>query len=116
LAKYRRLILAIRASSTVSLDTVAKPDDLPPQVSALPIQGEEAESIRRLRSAVANLPGREARVAMALCEGRSPREIASQLGVSESSVSLLKARAIRQLRVSLQITVVPHEADRRTFH
>jgi len=116
LSKYRRLILALHASSTVSLNTAANPDDLPPQVSVLPAQGEDAEAIHRLRLAIANLQGREARVAMALCEGHSPREIAAQLGVSESSVSLLKARAIRQLRVSFQITVVPHESDRRTCH
>ncbi len=116
LAKYRRLILAIRASLTVSLDTVTKPDDQLPQVSALPTQGEDAESIHRMRMAIANLQGPEARVATALCEGHSLTQIASQLGVSESSVSLIKARAIQQLRVSLQITVFPREAGGRTCH
>jgi len=48
LAKYRRLILAIRASSTGGLDTVAKLDDRPPQVSALPPHDEDGESIDRL--------------------------------------------------------------------
>lgn len=114
LPKYRLMILAIHASSTVSLDTVARPDNQPFQVPGPPIRMEDVDSIRRLRVAIGNLSGREARVAMAICEGQSPRELASQLGVSESYVTLLKARAIRQLRVSLPIPVVPRRIGDRT--
>ena len=102
IAKYRRWILAIRASNTISLDSTAKWDDELPQVAVQAVNMEAVESLHRLETAIGNLPDREAQVAAALTDGKSAREIASELGLSEASVSRIKTRAIRHLRLSLR--------------
>ena len=102
IAKYRRWILSIRASNTNSLDSTAKWDDELPQVAAPVVDMEAVESLHRLETAIGNLPDREAQVAAALTDGKSAREIASELGLPETTVSRIKTRAIRHLRLSLR--------------
>ena len=114
MAKYRRFILAVRASSTVPLDAVAPHNGKGMEISVPPIDMADIESLHRLRVAIRNLSGCESRVAMSLCEGHSLRETAAQLGVSESYVFVLKTRMIGKLRGSLRLPVTPSRIGVRT--
>lgn len=63
---------------------------------------EKRETRDRIRKALASLPGREQKVIALYYYGEvTMKQIGSEIGVNESRVSQLHARAIRRLRVAL---------------
>jgi RNA polymerase sigma factor for flagellar operon FliA len=63
---------------------------------------EKHEMLERLRAAIRSLPGREQRVIGRYYHGEATmKQIGAEIGVNESRVSQLHARAIRRLRDSL---------------
>ncbi len=101
ITKYRRFMITVRAASNASLDSEpARERDLSHTDSGVAI--ERALLSETVRRTVDMLPPLEAQVVQSVFDGRSPREIASQMHVSESYVSLLKASAIRQLRLAFR--------------
>jgi RNA polymerase sigma factor for flagellar operon FliA len=73
---------------------------------------DTVETKALLAEAIANLPERECRVIVAYYrQSRSMRDIAEELGVSESRISQLHARALKLLRTYITESVVdtPHQ-------
>lgn len=76
-------------------------------------QFEKAQVRERVRRAIAALPARERRVIALYYYGDvTMKEIGSEIGVNESRVSQLHARAIKRLRQSLGSDYAPAEAAR----
>ena len=59
-----------------------------------------------LVSAALGLTASESQVAVMLCEGRTPRDIAAATGRQESTIYVLSRRACRKLGVSRQVDLV----------
>ena len=72
---------------------------------------EKAETKDRVRAAIASLPPREQRVIGLYYYGEATmKQIGAEIGVNESRVSQLHARAIRRLREALEMTVPAADA------
>jgi RNA polymerase sigma factor for flagellar operon FliA len=76
------------------------------------MQYERGEVTLRVRNAIATLPAREQRViALYYYNEVTMKDIGAELGVNESRVSQLHARAIRRLREALGAEVTPVAAS-----
>jgi RNA polymerase sigma factor for flagellar operon FliA len=72
---------------------------------------ERQETQDRVRAAIASLPAREQKVIGLYYYGEATmKQIGAEIGVNESRVSQLHARAIRRLRDALEKTMPPAEA------
>jgi RNA polymerase sigma factor for flagellar operon FliA len=72
---------------------------------------EKSEVRERVRAAIASLPPRERRVIALYYYGEvTMKQIGAEIGVNESRVSQLHARAIRRLRQALSPDMVPADA------
>jgi RNA polymerase sigma factor FliA len=78
---------------------------------------EKVETRDRVRAAIASLPERERKVIALYYHGEATmKQIGAEIGVNESRVSQLHARAIRRLRVALGEMGPQHMAEmRRAF-
>jgi len=76
---------------------------------------ERAETSDKVRAAIASLPPREQKViGLYYFQEATMKQIGAEIGVNESRVSQLHARAIRRLRDALHTTMSPVEAARAT--
>ena len=76
------------------------------------MQYERSEVKNRVRDAIETLPARERRViALYYYDEVTMKEIGAELGVNESRVSQLHARALRRLREALGAEVTPVAAS-----
>jgi RNA polymerase sigma factor FliA len=76
-------------------------------------QYEREETRDRVRAAIASLPAREQKVIGLYYYGEATmKQIGAEIGVNESRVSQLHARAIRRLRDALAASMKPSEAAR----
>ena len=76
---------------------------------------EKLETRERVRAAISSLPVREQRVIGLYYYGEvTMKEIGAEIGVNESRVSQLHARAIRRLRDALAMMGTEHVAEMRT--
>ena len=74
---------------------------------------EKSETKDRVRAAIASLPPREQKVIGLYYYGEATmKQIGAEIGVNESRVSQLHARAIRRLRDALSASMQPSEAAR----
>jgi RNA polymerase sigma factor for flagellar operon FliA len=114
--RLSRTILRINTIESTSPFSSAEPLDesqLPPAlVPAEPerpdMQYEQAEVRERVRRAIATLPPREQRVIALYYYGDvTMKEIGAELGVNESRVSQLHARALRRLRDAIGQDTMP---------
>jgi RNA polymerase sigma factor for flagellar operon FliA len=114
--RLSRTILRINTIESTSPFSSAEPLDesqLPPAlVPAEPerpdTQYEQAEVRERVRRAIATLPPREQRViALYYYRDVTMKEIGAELGVNESRVSQLHARALRRLREAIGRETMP---------
>jgi RNA polymerase sigma factor for flagellar operon FliA len=94
------------------LNESALPQALIPLEPEQPDTAYEREETRaRVRAAIASLPPREQKVVGLYYYGEATmRQIGAEIGVNESRVSQLHARAIRRLRDALGSVVPPAEA------
>jgi RNA polymerase sigma factor for flagellar operon FliA len=75
---------------------------------------EKHEMLERLRAAIRSLPGREQQVIGRYYQGEATmKQIGAEIGVNESRVSQLHARAIRHLRDALEHIGAQHLAELR---
>ena len=73
---------------------------------------EETEVNNRVRAAIAALPGRERRIIGRYYYGDATmKEIGAEIGVNESRISQLHARAIRKLREQLAPDLAPEQFE-----
>jgi len=100
-------------SSAENVDEAQLPAVLVPAEPERPdMQYERAEVKNRVRNAIATLPPREQRViALYYYNEVTMKDIGAELGVNESRVSQLHARAIRRLREALGAEVTPVAAS-----
>ena len=100
-------------SSAESVDESQLPAVLVPAEPERPdMQYERDEVKARVRNAIATLPPREQRViALYYYNEVTMKDIGAELGVNESRVSQLHARAIRRLREALGAEVTPVAAS-----
>jgi RNA polymerase sigma factor for flagellar operon FliA len=100
-------------SSAESVDETQLPAVLVPAEPERPdMQYERDEVKNRVRNAIATLPPREQRViALYYYNEVTMKDIGAELGVNESRVSQLHARAIRRLREALGAEVTPMAAS-----
>ena len=100
-------------SSAESVDESQLPAVLVPAEPERPdLQYERDEVKERVRNAIATLPAREQRViALYYYNEVTMKDIGAELGVNESRVSQLHARAIRRLREALGAEVTPVAAS-----
>ena len=114
-----RTIVRIKAIESTSplannehLDESSLPQALIPSEPEQPdTQYERAETKERVRAAIASLPPREQKVIGLYYYGEATmKQIGAEIGVNESRVSQLHARAIRRLRDALGTMVPPAEA------
>jgi RNA polymerase sigma factor FliA len=100
-------------SSAESVDESQLPAVLVPAEPERPdMQYERGEVKARVRNAIATLPAREQRViALYYYNEVTMKDIGAELGVNESRVSQLHARAIRRLREALGAEVTPMAAS-----
>ena len=109
-------INAIESTSPLAnndkLDESAVPTALIPSEPEQPDAAYEREQTKsRVRAAIASLPPREQKVIGLYYYGEATmKQIGSEIGVNESRVSQLHARAIRRLRDALGNTVPQAEA------
>jgi len=100
-------IATIESTSPLSagenVDGATLPAALVPSEPAAPDKSFEAKEVRdRIRAAIASLPPRERRVvALYYYAEATMKQIGAEIGVNESRVSQLHARAIQRLRKSL---------------
>ena len=108
-------INAIESTSPLAnndnLDESSVPEALIPSEPERPDAAyERAETTNRVRAAIATLPPREQKViGLYYYKEATMKEIGQEIGVNESRVSQLHARAIRRLREALE-HVMPDEA------
>jgi len=108
-------INAIESTSPLAnndnLDESSVPEALIPSEPEQPDAAyERAETTNRVRAAIATLPPREQKViGLYYYKEATMKEIGQEIGVNESRVSQLHARAIRRLREALE-NVMPAEA------
>jgi RNA polymerase sigma factor FliA len=100
-------------SSAESVDEAQLPAVLVPAEPERPdMQYERGEVKERVRNAIATLPPREQRViALYYYNEVTMKDIGAELGVNESRVSQLHARAIRRLRDALGAEITPVAAS-----
>ena len=100
-------------SSAENVDEAQLPAVLVPAEPERPdMQYERDEVKNRVRNAIATLPPREQRViALYYYNEVTMKDIGAELGVNESRVSQLHARAIRRLREALGAEVTPVAAS-----
>jgi RNA polymerase sigma factor for flagellar operon FliA len=100
-------------SSAENVDEAQLPAVLVPAEPERPdMQYERNEVKNRVRNAIATLPPREQRViALYYYNEVTMKDIGAELGVNESRVSQLHARAIRRLREALGAEVTPVAAS-----
>ncbi|HUQ88919.1 MAG TPA: FliA/WhiG family RNA polymerase sigma factor [Vicinamibacterales bacterium] len=100
-------------SSAENVDEAQLPAVLVPAEPERPdMQYERDEVKNRVRNAIATLPPREQRViALYYYREVTMKDIGAELGVNESRVSQLHARAIRRLREALGAEVTPVAAS-----
>src|SRR6187401_1792682 len=100
-------------SSAENIDEAQLPAVLVPAEPERPdMQYERDEVKNRVRNAIATLPAREQRViALYYYNEVTMKDIGAELGVNESRVSQLHARAIRRLRDALGAEVTPIAAS-----
>src|SRR5215203_2738096 len=100
-------------SSAENVDEAQLPAVLVPAEPERPdMQYERDEVKNRVRNAIATLPAREQRViALYYYNEVTMKDIGAELGVNESRVSQLHARAIRRLRDALGAEVAPVAAS-----
>src|SRR5204863_3167540 len=100
-------------SSAETVDESQLPAVLVPAEPERPdMQYERDEVKERVRNAIATLPPREQRViALYYYNEVTMKDIGAELGVNESRVSQLHARAIRRLREALGAEVTPVAAS-----
>ena len=100
-------------SSAENIDEAQLPAVLVPAEPERPdMQYERDEVKARVRNAIATLPQREQRViALYYYNEVTMKDIGAELGVNESRVSQLHARAIRRLREALGAEVTPVAAS-----
>ena len=100
-------------SSAENVDGTQLPAVMVPAEPERPdVQYERDEVKMRVRSAIATLPPREQRViALYYYNEVTMKDIGAELGVNESRVSQLHARAIRRLREALGADVTPLAAS-----
>lgn len=94
-----------------SVEGMDLPPVLTPSESPTPDKVcEEAEVNNRVRAAIAALPGRERRIiGLYYYSDATMKEIGAEIGVNESRVSQLHARAIGKLREQLAPDLAPEE-------
>src|ERR671923_3035387 len=111
-------INAIESTSPLANNEHLNEASLPPAlVPAEPEQPDRAyereETKARVRAAIASLPPREQKVIGLYYYGEATmKQIGAEIGVNESRVSQLHARAIRRLRDALSATMKPADAAR----
>ena len=114
-----RTIVRINAiESTSPMANNDKLDESSLPVALLPSEPEQpdaayerAETTARVRAAIASLPPREQKVISLYYYGEATmKQIGAEIGVNESRVSQLHARAIRRLRDALGSLMPPAEA------
>ncbi len=95
-----------------NIDEACLPPALVPSEPDQPDRAfEKAEVRERVRGAIAGLPPRERRVIALYYYGEvTMKQIGAEIGVNESRVSQLHARAIRRLRQALSPDMVPADA------
>jgi len=100
-------------SSAENIDETQLPAVLVPAEPERPdMQYERDEVKNRVRNAIATLPPREQRViALYYYNEVTMKDIGAELGVNESRVSQLHARAIRRLREALGAEITPVAAS-----
>lgn len=109
-------INAIESTSPLAnndrLDESSLPQALIPSEPEQPdTQYERAETRDRIREAIATLPPREQKVISLYYYGEvTMKQIGAEIGVNESRVSQLHARAVRRLKDALTALVPPAEA------
>ena len=92
-------------------DSVLPPALLPPEPERPDVAYERTEVRERVRAAIASLPWRERKVIGMYYYGEvTMKHIGQEIGVNESRVSQLHARAIRRLRDALGNSLAPAEA------
>ena len=94
-----------------TVEGVDLPPVLTPSESPTPDKVcEETEVNNRVRAAIAALPGRERRIIGLYYYGDATmKDIGAEIGVNESRVSQLHARAIRKLREQLAPDLAPEQ-------
>ena len=99
-------------ASNDHLDESTLPASLIPSEPEQPDRAyEKAETKDRVRAAIASLPPREQKVIGLYYYGEATmKQIGAEIGVNESRVSQLHARAIRRLRDALEMMVPAAEA------
>jgi RNA polymerase sigma factor FliA len=109
-------INAIESTSPLAnnehLDEASLPAALIPSEPEQPdTQYEREETKERVRAAIASLPPREQKVIGLYYYGEATmKQIGAEIGVNESRVSQLHARAVRRLRDALGTSMAPTEA------
>ncbi len=100
-------------SSAENVDESQLPAVMVPAEPERPdLQYERAEVKNRVRSAIATLPAREQKViALYYYREVTMKDIGAELGVNESRVSQLHARAIRRLKEALGAEITPMAAS-----
>jgi RNA polymerase sigma factor for flagellar operon FliA len=116
-----RTIVRINAiESTSPLANVERMDESSLPAALVPSEPEQPdmayereETKARVRAAIASLPPREQKVISLYYYGEATmKQIGAEIGVNESRVSQLHARAIRRLKDALDKMVTPAEAVR----
>lgn len=113
LARTLRRIGVIEATSPLATSEMVEAADLPPVMSPSvpPAPDEACERVEvqdRIRAAIAMLPPRERKVVTLYYYGDvTMKEIGAEIGVNESRVSQLRARAIGRLRGLLAPDLAP---------
>jgi RNA polymerase sigma factor for flagellar operon FliA len=101
-------------SAGENLDGATLPAALVPSEPPAPDRAYEEREVRdRIRAAIASLPARERRVIALYYYGEATmKQIGAEIGVNESRVSQLHARAVQRLRKALGADCAPEEAAR----
>jgi len=100
------------ASGDHSNDATLPPALVPSEPIAPDRAYEQTETQERLRRAMSTLPARERRLISLYYYGDvTMKQIGSELGVNESRVSQLHARAVQRLRQALAADAVPRACD-----
>ena len=98
--------------SIVLMRTIVLPSRFSSEPEQPDLQYERGETKERVRRAIASLPPREQKViSLYYYNEVTMKDIGAELGVNESRVSQLHARAIRRLREALGAEVTPMAAS-----
>ena len=110
--RLSRTIVRIATIESTSPLATSEPGELLPSEPERPdVAYERSEVEGRVRAAIEALPWRERKVVGLYYYGEvTMKEIGREIGVNESRVSQLHARAIRRLRDALGSTLAPTEA------